>query len=122
MTVELAMMIPVILLVITGVIYAGFYFHDKNVIYGKVYEFGAIAVQEERRASGLDVNIIEDTFIKDTQDKLLLLSALDCTVKKESNTITIMAEAKYGKMGVEITKEFQYYYVEKNIRLSQPVE
>lgn len=121
-TIELAMMMPVLLLVINAVIYAGFYYHDKNIIYGKVYELQGIGVQQDRLEQGVDIRELEEHYYESVDGKLLLFTEITCDVKEVSSGLNITVRAKRGRMSVEMAREVSIYYVEQNIRRLQPIE
>lgn len=120
-TIELAMMMPVVLLVITVVVQAGFYYHDKNLIYGKVHELGAIAMQQERSATGFDRGVLVEYFLESIEGKLLLFGTASCEVEKWGDNIGISVAAEKGLMEVSINREVSTYYVEQNIRRRQSI-
>lgn len=121
-TIELAMMMPVVLLVITAVIHAGFYYHDKNVLYGKVYELGAIGLQQERLDGGLDTQKLMEHYYDSLAGKLLLFSDIRCEVEEISNSIRITVAAEKGLMSIRIEGDTPIYYVEQSVRRLQPIE
>lgn len=118
-TIELSMMMPIVLLVITAVINGAFYYHDKNVIYGKVYEVGAVAQQQERLVSGIDSEILEEYYQNSIGDKLLIFSDVTCHVEETTTGVRIMVAAEKGIMALKIEKEYKSYYPEQNVRWVQ---
>lgn len=118
-TIELAMMMPVVLLVITIVVQAGLYYHDKNLIYGKVHELGAIAIQQERSATGFDREVLVEHYKESLEGKLLLLGEVSCDVVKWGDHISISVAAEKGVMAVSINREIRIHYVEQDIRRLQ---
>lgn len=120
-SIELSMMMPVILLVIVAVVNAGFYYHDKNVIYGKVFELGAIAWQQERLPSGLDVVELEIHYQESVEGKLLLFPEVTCDVKEESSGISITVTGSKGIMSIKVYRDVPIHYGEQNIRLNQSI-
>lgn len=115
-TIELSMMMPVILLVITAVIYAGFYYHDKNIIYSKVYELGAIGKQESRLNPALDCKMLEEYLEKAIENKVLLITEISCSIEENNDQLCVTVEAYKRSMSIKVEKEFAIYYVEQNIR------
>lgn len=120
-TIELAMMMPVVLLVITVVINASFYYHDKNVIYGKVYELSAIALQQERISTGLDAQELTIYYQDLVEGKLLLFGEVSCGVVEKGDGLEITVAADKGMMSLNINKAVPIYYVEQSIRRLQSV-
>lgn len=115
-TIELALMIPVVLLVIVVVIQSAFYYHDKNVIYGKVYELGAIVQQQERLVSGIDTQELEAHYKEGVDNKLILFSEITCSVKETTGGIKVNVTTEKGLMALKIEREFGLYYPEQNVR------
>jgi len=48
MTIEASYVVPIVFLVFVVIIYSTFYFHDKNIIKGSLYEVEAVIGQRER--------------------------------------------------------------------------
>lgn len=118
-TIELAMMMPVVLLVITVVVQASFYYHDKNLIYGKVHELGAIAIQQERSITGFEREVLVEHYKGSLEDKLLLFGEVSCEVVKVGDRIRISVAAEKGIMALSINREVTLQYVEQSIRRLQ---
>lgn len=121
-TIELALMMPVLLLVIIGVIHTSFYYHDKNVMYGKVYELGAIGKQQVRTKGALEPDELIAHFYDTCNDKLLLFTGIDCQVEELGDGMSIIVRAEKGMMVVSLEREYSYNYPEEHIRRLQPVE
>lgn len=121
-TIELALMMPVLLLVIIGVVHASFYYHDKGVIYGKVYELGAIGKQQVRIEGGLDEALLISHFYEVTNEKLLLFTEVDCQVIEQGEGVRIIVRAQKGFMSCSIWRDYTYLYPESLIRKLAPVQ
>lgn len=118
-TIEIACMMPVIILVLTGVVILSFYFHDKNIMYDKAYEIGAVARQELRSPQGLDVDVVQEWAQTSSEDKLLLFDTIICNITHGSQSILVHQIMEKGGYKVEITREFTINNVEKSLRNRQ---
>lgn len=121
-TVEIAFIMPVIILLLSGVVLSGFYFHDKNVLYGKIYEMGNIARQEYRMPEDLDLGKLESALTESFGQKLLLFEQVICTVEEENDGILITGEMEYQGKKLVSSQYFTFNDTEKNIRIIKPIE
>lgn len=121
-TVEIAFIMPVIILLLSGVILTGFYFHDKNVLYGKIYEMGSISRQEYRSPEGIDTGKLELVLSESCQNKLLLFTDVSCSIVEDSNGVLITGEMKSRGRKVTSSKYFTLNDVENSIRKIKPIE
>lgn len=121
-TIELALMMPILLLVITGVIHTGFYYHDKSVIYGKVYELGAIGKQQVRTEGALDKERLIDHFHQITNEKLLIFTEVECQIEEQGDGIRVSVRAERGFMSISIERAYMYMHPEDLIRQLMPVQ
>jgi len=128
MTVESAYVMPIVFGTFLMIIYITFYFHDKNIIKGCLYETAAIIAQRER---------IDDTeenrtayFEERLGNKLILLSGVSFDAISEDNDVKLTATARKEAMEVSLSdvttviKPEQYIRkirnIEKTIQEKQP--
>ena len=116
MTVELAYLIPVILLVFQLVIYSVFYYHDKSILIGTAGETAVTAAQYERKASTKRTTDWEVFFREQIDGKLILFSEVDVALVQTDDEIEITASAQKGYMRVEVLQRAVVSNPEKAIR------
>lgn len=119
MTVELAYLIPVILLVFQLVIYSVFYYHDKNILIGAAGETAAAAAQYERKAGGQRTTDWEVFLREQIEGKLILFSQVDVLAVRTDDKIEITVSAQKGNLRVEVLQRAVILKPEKTIRRIQ---
>lgn len=120
-TVEIACIMPIIILLLSGIVLAGFYLHDKNVLYSKIYEFGSVARQEIRQPAGVDLEELEELVIENCRPKLLLFDNVSCQIEENSSEISIYGEMEFKGKRVSVSRVFALNDVERSIRTVRPV-
>lgn len=115
-TVEVALIMPVILLVLSGVIISVFYYHDKNVLYSHVHQLGSVIHQENRKSSGADVDELKLHLEQIVEGKLLLFDGVESSVEEVGQYITITASVQKNSRAIKISKSYQKVYPEQVIR------
>ena len=117
MTVEASYVVPIVFLVFVVIIYSTFYFHDKNIIRGCLYEVEAIIGQRERTEEE-DRNAY---FEERLGNKLILLSEYSFETGDVGEEVLLGASASKGVMRVStqgltrVMKPEQYIRKVRNI-------
>lgn len=119
MTVELAYLIPVILLVLELVIYAVFYYHDKNILIGAAGETAVAAAQYERKPGGQEAVNWEEFLQMQIEGKLILFSGIETEVTRTEEKIEVAVSAQKGLMRLEVLQRAVVSLPEKRIRRMQ---
>lgn len=115
-TIEMAYIVPVILLAITAAVYLGFFFHDKSVLQGLVYEGAMIGSSGYRMDGEVEVTTIE-TFIKEKAEvKLLYFPAPEVEVEVSEGVIQIEAVTESKGMEIVVSKMLVITEPEEQIR------
>lgn len=120
-TVEMAYIMPVVLLAFIAVIYASFFYHDKNIMYGTAYEAAVVGAQKERTIQGLDGGEVSAQFQQQIQGKLIFFSGAQVEVWEEGNYIVAQVSAEKGRMRILAKKKTAAAQPEKFIRLWRKV-
>lgn len=112
MTIEAAVIVPLILWVFMLIVLMLFYSHDKNVI-------SVIAHETVVKASGdeaMTAEEIETYFQKRLNGKLLLFSWVDTEIKSEKEEICFGGTARRHRMALKIDMKMKRTEPEKMIR------
>lgn len=92
-TIEAAMLIPIILFLIATMITILFYWHDRTVLKGLVYETAVIGAEKVS-----DTGELETYANELLEGKLLWFPTATVTVEKEENQVVVKAEASWRRM------------------------
>lgn len=120
-TIEIAYIMPIIILLLSGIVLSGFYLHDKNILYSKVYELGSIARQEYRMPQETMTSELEEVLVSGCKGKMLLFDSVTCYVERSGSEISITGEMEFRGKKVAVTRVFGLNDTEKNIRTIRPV-
>lgn len=116
MTIEMAVIAPMILFIIMGTILAAFYFHDKNIISGAAYETAVVGSTKAREKEGAKQGEIIKLFQERVKDKCILFSSVDVSVNISEEEIIINAKATKSRMKVSAVRAAKITEPEKYIR------
>lgn len=115
-TVEMAYIMPVVLLVFLMIVYATFYYHDKHVLSGMAYETAVIGAQKERLPKGMNEGELLGFFREHTAGKLILLHNASATITKNSDYVVVKATASRRRMRLNVEMKALIMNPEKEIR------
>ncbi len=73
-TIEMAYIMPVILLIFSVTVYSTFYLYDKNILYGLAYEAAVIGSNQYNTKEGIHEKEIEDFILQKSRNELILFS------------------------------------------------
>lgn len=121
-TVEMAYIMPVVLLVFIVVMYVTFYFHDKNILSGIAYETAVLGTQKERMPKGLDTGELETHFQKRIDGKMILFSGASVQIKEAADYIVVNSQASKKRMRLQVTQKASITEPEKFIRLLRKID
>ena len=117
MTIEASYVVPIVFLVFVVIIYSTFYFHDKNIIKGSLYEVEAVIGQRERIEEA-DRRVY---FEERLGNKLILLSEYSFETGDAGDDVLLSASARKGVMTISargltrVMKPEQYIRKVRNI-------
>ena len=112
-TIEAAVVMSVALLCLMLIMFAGFYFHDVNILAGAAYESAQAAGEWERMEENKST---EAYFQKRIRGKLLYFASADCTVTRSGKDITVRACASSARMKAAVSGSARTDEPEKEIR------
>lgn len=101
LTVEMSVIVPLLLFMVMQCIFLMFFFHDKNILEGAVYEALSSTVTKEKEAKEVEEGVVLERFYERVEGKCILLSNIHGSVKKEKNAVVL--EATAGKFAWRIT-------------------
>ena len=116
-TVEMAYIMPVVLLVFVMLVYTTFYFHDKNILLGETAEAAVVGAQKERMLSGLDGGAVGNYFTDRARRKMILLTQLQISISTDGDDVIATASASHGRMKVAVKRKQSKMNAETYIRL-----
>lgn len=112
-TVEAAVVMGMAMLCLMLIMFAGFYFHDVNILAGAAYESAQAAGEWKRMEESKSA---EAYFQKRIQGKMLYFSSAGCTVTRSGNDITVRARASSSRMQAAVRGSTRTDKPEKEIR------
>ncbi|SHK46766.1 TadE family protein [Hespellia stercorisuis] len=121
-TVEMAYVMPIVLLVFVVVMNLCFYYHDKNILNAIAYETAVLGSQKERTPKGFDEGELQTHFLQRLEGKMILFSSASVNVSKNSSYITVSSSASKKRMRIHIEQRASVTEPEKYIRLLRKVK
>lgn len=115
-TVELAYMMPVVFLSCVAVIYIIFYYHDKNILIGAVYETAVVGTQKVRWDEEDVTDQLQQLFRERTRGKFIFFAGATAEIEIEENTIIVRASAAKRRMKISAKESATVTDPEKYIR------
>ncbi len=106
-TIEAAVIVPLILMVIAVVISILFYYHDKNVIKGVAYET-AMVFSDKKEATCEEV---EEYFQDKLRRKLIVFSYVETDITLEDSQVEIICSA---------SRQFMRISLETRVKRTEP--
>ena len=117
--VEMAYLMPVVLLTWILVIFSLFHFHDKSVIAGAAYESAIVGAELWNDVEEEKITKIEKYFQERVKDKLLFYKNVDSEVKVEETKVEITATTARYFMKVNVKEWAVISMPEQEIRKKQ---
>ncbi|MEF9942164.1 MAG: pilus assembly protein [Lachnospiraceae bacterium] len=115
-TIEMAYIMPVILLVFVAAMCATFYYHDKNILKGIIYETTTIGSEYMRIKDGPREEQLERFFQQRIQGKLILFRVVTAKIYCMNKEVTITVNASKGVMKLKLQGKMAVTEPEKRIR------
>lgn len=112
-TIEAAVVMSTALLCLMLIMFAGFYFHDVNILAGAAYESAQVAGEWERMEENKSA---EAYFQKRIQGKMLYFSSAGCTVTRSEKDVIVRARASSARMKTAVSASARMDVPEKDIR------
>ena len=114
--VEMAYLMPVVLLCWMAVIFALFYYHDKNIIGGVAYETAIVGSEEWRWQKEIEDGKMEQYFQKRIENKLIFFDTVSVETVVVKDEFEVTAGAQKRKMRVSVKRSAALTVPEEKIR------
>lgn len=104
-TIEIALLLPIIVVVFILCVWGGFYFHDKNILSSCAYETAVMGSTKAREENIVTEEMLREAFMERINKKCILLSDVSVRIgiTKERIEIEAIAERKTMKVIVRHT-------------------
>lgn len=104
-TIEIALLLPIIVVVFILCVWGGFYFHDKNILSSCAYETAVMGSTKAREENIVTEEMLREAFMERINKKCILLSDVSVRIgiTKERIEIEAVAERKTMKVIVRHT-------------------
>lgn len=119
--VEMAYLMPVVLLCWMAVIFALFYYHDKNIIGGAAYETAIVGSEEWRWQKEIEDGKMEQYFQKRIENKLIFFDAVSVETAVVKDEFEVTAGAQKRKMRVSVKRSAALTVPEEKIRRKKSI-
>lgn len=120
-TVEMAYILPSVILIFVLVLYTVFYYHDKNILSGAAAETVVLGTQAARQKGGQEVSL-QSFYQERVSKKLILLKVTDIDVSEGKKEIAVTAYAGKGWMRVSVMQKSKIPRPEEKIRNKRKLE
>lgn len=115
-TVEMAYIIPVILMVFFLCVMGIFYYHDKEIIASCAYEAAVIGSTKARETDDVTSDLVTAVFEERIRGKCILFAGVQGSSQVSEDMITVQADAAKGYMRISVTARAAITEPEKKIR------
>lgn len=120
-TIEMAYVMPTVVIVLLLTIYTIFYYHDKNILIGAAGETAVLGAQMERQ-KGENKADLHNFYRERVKGKLVLLHLTGIEVTKGKKWIEVAAWAGKSRMHVFVRQKAMIPEPEKKIRKKRQLE
>lgn len=114
--VEMAFLMPIILLIIMSSIFGAFYFHDKNIVSGAAYETAAVGSSKMREKEGAGADELDILFQERVGGKCILFTGADASISISDDVVEVEAQGSGRGMKVSVLRRAAVTKPEKTIR------
>lgn len=120
-TIEMAYIMPTVVLVLLLAIYTIFYYHDKNILIGAAGETAVLGAQIERQRVENKADL-HNFYRERVKGKLILLHLTEVEVTEGKKWIEVTAWAGKSRMRVSVRQKAIVPEPEKKIRKKRQLE
>ena len=117
-TVEAAVIVPLIVFIFVVLVNIFFYYHDKNILLSTAHETAALSVARENMQEA----DLESYFFSRMEGKLLLFDSVGCEVMMKEDYVVITCDGYKDSMSLELECKMKKTKPEKFIRDVRKVE
>ena len=114
--VEMAYLMPVVLLCWMAVIFALFYYHDKNILTGTTYETAVIAGRKQKRESPFSEEEVKQLWRERISGKMILFRKAEVEIRCHKEYVSILAQASRKKLRITASAKAALTEPEDRIR------
>lgn len=120
-TIEMAYIMPTVVLMLLLTIYTIFYYHDKNILIGSAGETAVLGAQIERQRRENKADL-HNFYRERVKGKLILLHLTGVEITEGKNWIEVTAWAGKSRMRVSVKQKAIVPEPEKKIRKKRQLE
>ena len=116
MTIEMAIIIPLVLFMVMGLILTIFYFHDKNILNGAASETAVVGSAKLRESEEFDEEEIENFCRERIQGKCIFLVSHRIDVSVSDTEVVVEVTAAKRDFSISVIKKAVVTEPERKIR------
>ena len=116
MTIEMAIIIPLVLFMVMGLILTIFYFHDKNILNGAASETAVVGSAKLRESEEFDEEEIENFCRERIQGKCIFLVSHRIEVSVSDTEVVVEVTAAKRDFSISVIKKAVVTEPERKIR------
>ncbi len=116
LTVEMSFLMPIIVLLFMGCVFATFYFHDKNILAGAAYETAVVGSTKARERDGVTEEELRKLCRQRIRGKCIFMTSSQISVDISEEEIQVKVTARKRIFSVSVLKKAAVTNPEKKIR------
>lgn len=116
LTVEAALLMPLVGLLLVSSILLFFCFHDKNIISSCAYETAVIGSTKAREKDGVDASLLDQAFQERMQGKCIFFPGARADIRVGDEEVTVTASAARGYFRLQVVQRAAVTEPEDHIR------
>ena len=116
LTVEAALLMPLVGLLLVSSILLFFYFHDKNIISSCAYETAVIGSTKAREKDGVEASLLDQAFQERMQGKCIFFPGARADIRVGDEEVTVTASAARGYFRLQVVQRAAVTEPEDHIR------
>ena len=117
--VEMAYLMPVVMITWMFVVFILFYYHDKNILNGAAYETAVAASEVWHEKQALPEGQMEQYFQDRIAKKMLYFGSASAEISSGEKEITVAASASTWRMSISASKKQAITEPEKLVRMKR---
>lgn len=122
LTVEMSFLMPMILFLIMGCVFAVFYYHDKNILSAAAYETAVVGSTKMREKDGVEEGTLQALYAERVRKKCILFPSGQAKIQIGKEKIEVTSSAQKGKFKVQVKRCAAVTEPEKKIREKKKLE
>lgn len=117
-TIEAAVIVPLILLLFVIALHTLFYYHDKNILEAVAHETMALGSHEKE----LQDEELEEYFQSRIQGRLLLFRTIESKIENKEREVELVCSGQKGQMSIRLERVMAISKPERYIRNVRKIE